>query len=222
MKTLKNSITLAMTGASGAHYGLRLLQLLTQNGIAVHCLLSDAARVVIATEVCLDFPASGSLHEEREKIAAFLCARFGVDGDYLDLPHAHDWFSCVASGSSAPRRMVVCPCSMGSLAAIAHGMSDNLIERAADVVLKERGRLILVPREAPLSVIHLQNMLTLAQAGATILPAAPGFYGNPRSIDDLVDSVVQRILDQLDLEIDVTPRWGAQSSATATPAFRRD
>lgn len=222
MNVMKNSVTLALTGASGAQYGLRLLQILTRHNIQVHCLLSDAARVVIATEVCVDFPATVSAGESRERTAEFLATRFGIDTDHLDLPHPRDWFSCVASGSSAPRKMVVCPCSMGSLAAIAHGMSENLIERAADVVLKERGKLVLVPREAPLSVIHLQNMLTLAQAGAVILPAAPGFYSNPRSLDDLVDSVVQRILDQLDLEIEVTPRWGTHSSSTGTPAFRRD
>lgn len=216
---MKNSITLALTGASGAQYGLRLLQILTQHEVRVYCLLSEAAKVVIATEVFPDFPAQPT---QPQQIAHFLEQRLEVNTDYLVLPDNKDWFSCVASGSSAPKKMVVCPCSMGSLAAIAHGMSDNLLERAADVILKERGRLVLVPREAPLSVIHLQNLLTLAQAGAIILPAAPGFYLKPRSIGDLVDSVVQRIIDQLDLDIDVAPRWDAHSSTTDTPAFRRD
>src|SRR3990167_5265661 len=222
MTSRQQSITLAITGASGAQYGLRLLQVLTQHKTTVHCLLSDAARVVIAAEVNADFPARNAMPEPAAATADFLATHMGIDADYLILPDRHDWFSWVASGSSAPRRMVVCPCSMGTLAAIAHGMSDNLIERAADVVIKERGRLVLVPREAPLSVIHLQNMLVLAQAGAVILPAAPGFYAKPQSIADLVDGVVQRILDQLDLDIDIATRWVAGASATTTPAFRRD
>lgn len=210
------SVTLALTGASGAQYGLRLLQVLTQHGVFVHCLLSEAARVVIATEVCADIPA------QADALPAFLAERFGVNRDCLSLPAGNDWFSCVASGSSAPRAMVVCPCSMGSLAAIAHGMSDNLIERAADVVLKERGCLILVPRETPLSLIHLQNMVTLTQAGAVILPAAPGFYHRPRTLDDLVDGVVQRILDQLGLQIGVAARWATSAPGTGTPPLSRD
>ena len=108
--------------------------------------------------------------------------------------------------------MVICPCSMGTLAAIAHGTSDNLIERAADVVLKERGRLIVVARETPLSQIHLQNMLTLTQAGAIIMPATPGFYHRPEHLDDLVDGMVQRILDQLPFDIRIAPRWGDSST----------
>lgn len=197
------AITLAITGASGAQYGLRLLQALSQHQVTVHCLLSDAAKVVIRTEVHADFP------DARDDIAAFLAQHWQVDTDYVTFPAARDWHSIVASGSSAPRQMVICPCSMGTLAAIAHGLSDNLIERAADVVLKERGRLILVPRETPLSMIHLQNMLALTQAGAVILPAAPGFYLQPQSIDDLVDSLVQRILDQLDMTVTLASRWGA-------------
>ncbi|HBO93998.1 MAG TPA: aromatic acid decarboxylase, partial [Gammaproteobacteria bacterium] len=110
--------------------------------------------------------------------------------------------------SSAPKQMVVCPCSMGTLSAIACGASNNLIERAADVVLKENGKLILVPRETPLSTIHLSNMLTLSQYGATILPAMPSFYSNPKTIDDLLDTVVQRILDHIVLPIRVSRPWG--------------
>lgn len=117
----------------------------------------------------------------------------------------------MASGSAAPSKMVVCPCSTGTLSSIAIGASDNLIERAADVVLKERGQLILVPREMPLSSIHLENMLKLSQMGATIMPAAPGFYHNPKTIDDLVDFVVARILDHLGIEQSLVARWGYQS-----------
>ena len=198
---MQNAITLAITGASGAQYGLRLLQVLTQSQVPVHCLLSPAAKVVIQAEVDAEFPT------QHDATADFLRQRFAIDSEYVNLPEARDWFSVVASGSSAPKKMVICPCSMGSLAAIAHGLSDNLIERAADVVLKERGTLVLVPRETPLSVIHLQNMLQLAQAGAVIVPAAPGFYMQPQTIADLVDALVQRILDQLGIAVPLSPRW---------------
>jgi len=120
-----------------------------------------------------------------------------------------EWTSPVASGSNAPRSMVICPCSTGTLSAIAHGGCDNLIERAADVMLKERRQLIFVPREAPYSSIHLQNMLTLSQMGAVILPASPGFYHQPKSVDDMIDFVVARILDQLGIEQALVPRWGS-------------
>jgi len=203
IRAMSSSLTLAITGASGAQYGLRLLQVLTRHRITVHCLLSEAASVVIRTEVSADFPASANA------IPDFFYERFGVNPDYAIFPAAKDWFSCVASGSSAPRSMVICPCSMGTLAAIAHGLSDNLIERAADVVLKERGKLIVVPRETPLSLIHLQNMLTLTQAGAMVLPAAPGFYQQPRTLEDLIDSLVQRILDQLGIAITLAAPWGS-------------
>lgn len=200
--TSKPAITLAITGASGAQYGLRLLQVLTREKVLVHCLFSDAAKVVIRAEVNAAFPI------QHEAIGSFLADQFAVDTRYAIFPETRDWFSCVASGSSAPRCMVICPCSMGTLAAIAHGLSDNLIERAADVILKERGKLIVVPRETPLSQIHLQNMLTLTQAGAIILPAAPGFYQQPQTIADLVDGLVQRILDQLGIGTTLAPRWG--------------
>jgi len=120
------------------------------------------------------------------------------------------WFSPVASGSAAPKLMVVFPCSTVTLAAISQGMSDNLIERAADVVIKERGQLILVPRETPYSTIHLQNMLTLSQMGVTIMPASPGFYHNPESINDLIDFMVGRLLDHIGIDQKIMPRWGYQ------------
>ena len=119
-----------------------------------------------------------------------------------------EWFSPVASGAAAPKQMGVCPCSMGTVSAIANGASDNLLERAADVVIKERGQLILVPRESPFSAIHLENMLKLARLGVTIMPAAPGFYHEPKSIEDLVDFMVARILDHLGVEHELTRRWG--------------
>ena len=195
-------VTLAITGASGAPYALRLLENLLARRQEVLLLISSAARVVFATEEDLKLPANP------QALQHFLCDRFQVSEAQLKVYGKEEWFSPVASGSAAPKRMVVCPCSTGTLSAIAHGASDNLIERAADVVLKERGQLILVPREMPFSSIHLQNMLTLSQAGATIMPAAPGFYHQPKSINDLVDFVVARILDHLQLGQDLVPRWG--------------
>lgn len=196
------AITLAITGASGAPYALRLLELLLAQRQQVHVLISSAARVVFATEVNWQLPAAP------QAMGDALREHFGVSAEQLQVYGKEQWFSPVASGSAAPKRMVVCPCSTGTLAAIAQGASDNLIERAADVVLKERGQLILVPRETPFSAIHLENMLKLSRLGVTIMPAAPGFYHQPQSIDDLVDFVVARILDHLGLEQKIQPKWG--------------
>ncbi|EGR0364008.1 UbiX family flavin prenyltransferase [Vibrio cholerae] len=196
------TITLAWTGASGAPYGLRLLQCLLASDYQVYLLISSAARVVLATEHGLKLPANP------EAAQAALVKHLGCASDKLVVCGKEDWFSPVASGSAAPKQMVVCPCSAGSVAAIAHGMSDNLIERAADVVLKERGQLLLVVRETPFSTLHLENMLKLSHMGVTIMPAAPGFYHQPQSIDDLVDFMVARILDHLGIEQTLVPRWG--------------
>ena len=198
----KQEITLAFTGASGAPYGWRLLEQLLVQGIRVHLLISSAARVVFATEHNIQLPASA------ENCSRQLQQHFGCDATQLTVYGKDDWFSPVASGSAAPRQMVICPCSTGTVSSIATGASDNLIERAADVVIKERGQLILVPRESPLSAIHLQNLLTLATLGVTIMPAAPGFYHQPASISDLVDFMVARILDHLKLPHQLTQRWG--------------
>ena len=139
---------------------------------------------------------------------AYFAQRFGARPGQLIAFGREEWFAPVASGSNPPDAMVVCPCSMGTLAAIAQGMSDNLIERAADVMLKESRKLVLVPRETPLSAIHLENMLRLARAGAVVLPANPGFYHHPRRVEDLVDFVVARVLDQLRIAHALMPRWG--------------
>lgn len=195
-------ITLAITGASGAPYGLRLLEVLLAADYQVYLLISSAGRVVLATELDLQVPANPQSATE------FLSEKYQANEGQLIVCGKEEWFSPVASGSAAPKHMVICPCSAGSVSAIATGASNNLIERAADVVIKERGQLILVPREMPLSSIHLQNMLTLSQAGATIMPAAPGFYHNPESIDDLVNFVVARILDHLGIEQSLMARWG--------------
>ncbi|WP_305464285.1 flavin prenyltransferase UbiX [Photobacterium leiognathi] len=195
-------ITLAWTGASGAPYGLRLLECLLAADYQVYLLISSAARVVLATEHGLKLSASPD--KAREQLVEHL----HCDADKLIVCGKDDWFSPVASGSAAPKKMIVCPCSAGSLASIAYGMSDNLIERAADVVIKERGQLLLVVRETPFSTIHLENMLKLSKLGVTVMPAAPGFYHQPQSIDDLIDFMVARILDHLGVEQGLVPRWG--------------
>lgn len=196
------SITLAWTGASGAPYGLRLLQCLLAADYTVYLLISSAARVVLATEHELKLPSGPQV--AKEKLVEYL----NCDAQKLVVCGKEDWFSPVASGSAAPKQMIVCPCSAGSVAAIAHGMSDNLIERAADVVMKERGQLLLVVRETPFSTLHLENMHKLSQMGVTIMPAAPGFYHQPQSIDDLIDFMVARILDHLGIDQTLVPRWG--------------
>ncbi|GLX78024.1 flavin prenyltransferase UbiX [Thalassotalea insulae] len=202
MSEFKQKITVAVTGASGSLYALRLIECLLAANVQVYLLCSSAARVVFDTEVGLKLPSAP------EKISQLLTEKFNAKPEQIIAYGKEQWFSPVASGSAAPKKMVVCPCSTGTLAAISQGMSDNLIERAADVVLKERGQLILVPRETPFSTIHLQNMLTLSQMGATIMPAAPGFYHNPESINDLVDFIVGRLLDHLEIEQSIMPRWG--------------
>lgn len=197
-------ITLAITGASGSAYALRLLECLVAANYQVYVLYSSAARVVFDTEVDLKLPSSP------EKASHMLVDKFNAKPEQIIVFGKEQWFSPVASGSAAPKDMIVCPCSMGTLAAISQGMSDNLIERAADVVIKERGNLIIVPRETPFSTIHLKNMLTLSQMGITIMPAAPGFYHQPQSINDLIDFMVGRILDHLNIEQSIMPRWGYQ------------
>lgn len=199
----KKTITLALTGASGLVYGLRLLECLLAHGLNVQVLSSQAAHVVAAQELGLTLPARPA------ELESWLRERYPQGRGTLRVYGREDWFAPIASGSGASEAMVVCPCSMGTLAAIAHGLSDNLIERAADVMLKENRKLILVPRETPFSALHLENMLKLARLGVTILPANPGFYHHPKRIEDLVDFVVARILDQLGIQSDLVRRWGA-------------
>ena len=199
----QNHIILALTGASGAPYALRLLELLLKAGVRVDLIFSKAAQMVLAMESALEIPA------RPQEVAALFQAQHGVTPDQLRVYGREDWLAPAASGSHTARAMVVCPCTMGTLAAIATGMSDNLIARAADVMIKERRQLLLVPRETPFSAIHLEHMLKLSQLGVTILPANPGFYYKPTSIADLVDFVVARILDHLQVEHSLLPRWGA-------------
>jgi 4-hydroxy-3-polyprenylbenzoate decarboxylase len=200
----EKQITLAITGASGSAYALRLLECLVAANYQIYLLCSSAAKVVFDTEVGLKVPSSP------DAASKFFVDKFNAKAEQIIVFGKEQWFSPVASGSAAPKLMVVCPCSTGTLAAISQGMSDNLIERAADVVIKERGQLILVVRETPYSTIHLQNMLTLSQMGVTIMPASPGFYHNPESINDLIDFMVGRILDHLGVDQNIMPRWGYQ------------
>ena len=202
MSNFKGKITLAITGASGSAYAMRLLECLVAANYQIYVLCSSAARVVFDTEIDLKLPSSP------DAASSFFSEKFNAKPEQITVFGKEQWFSPVASGSSAPKQMIICPCSTGTLAAISQGMSDNLIERAADVVIKERGQLILVPRETPFSTIHLQNMLSLSQMGVTIMPAAPGFYHKPQSIDDLIDFMVGRMLDHLGIEQKIMPRWG--------------
>ena len=201
-----DTITLAVTGASGSLYALRLLECLVAANYQVFFLFSSAARVVFDTEVGLKLPSAP------DAAGAILTEKFNGKEEQIKVFGKEQWFSPVASGSAAPKKMIVCPCSTGTLAAISQGMSDNLIERAADVVIKERGQLIILPRETPFSTIHLQNMLPLSQMGVTIMPLAPGFYHQPESINDLIDFMVGRVLDHLAIEQTIMPRWGYQKS----------
>jgi flavin prenyltransferase len=201
------SITLALTGASGMPYGVRLLECLLGAGIRVNLLFSQAAQIVASQEMGLALPA-------RAKDAAkFFSLRSNVPPGQLVAYGREEWFAPIASGSNPADAMVVCPCSMGTLAAIAAGLSTNLIQRAADVTLKEARKLVLVPRETPLSAIHLENMLKLSRAGAIILPANPGFYHRPNTAQQLVDFVVARILDQIGVEHGLMPRWGEPNTS---------
>lgn len=195
-------IVVAITGASGFQYGLRLLQCLVAAEQSCYVVVSRAALKVAEVESGLSF--SSDMTELQQQLIAHCNAKPGQ----LQLFDREDWMAPPASGSGRWRSMVVCPCSTGTLSAIATGASNNLIERAADVAIKERKKLILVPRETPLSAIHLENMLKLSQLGAVILPASPGFYQRPQSVGDMIDFIVARILNQLGMEQTLLPGWG--------------
>jgi len=202
----ESTITLAITGASGAAYGLRLLEQLIVAKQTVYLLVSQPAHLVIGMETDL------KLSSRPTEMQAFLSERYQTAPGQLQVFGREQWTAPIASGSAVSKAMVVCPCTSGTLAAIASGLSRSLIERAADVVLKEQRQLILVHRETPLSVIHLENMLRLAKMGALILPANPGFYHRPRNVSELIDFIVARILDHLDIAHTLLPRWGNEIS----------
>ena len=195
-------ILIAVTGASGSAYALRLGQALIAAGVGADFIFSKAALLVLATETQLTLPAKPQA-QARE-----LQKYFGCGEDDVRVYGREDWMAPWASGSGQPGPVVICPCSTGTLSAVATGASNNLTERAADVALKERRKLILVPRETPFSEIHLTNMLTLTRMGATVMPACPGFYHDPKSINDLIDFIVARILSQLGIDHTLMPRWG--------------
>lgn len=192
---MTHPIVLALTGASGAVYGVRLLEVLSRQQVPVWLITSEHGMRLLREEVGIK-----SLDGLKE-------ATGGNWGSVTVFPD-EDRGAKPASGSQRTSGMVVCPCSMGTVAAIANGTSRSLVERAADVTLKERRKLILVPRETPLSLVHLRNLVAVAEAGAVVVPAAPGFYHRPTRVSELVDFIVQRILDQLGLDMEIARRWG--------------
>src|SRR5215217_539451 len=194
-----NDLVVALTGASGAPYGVRLLQVLLAAGRTVHLSISPAAVEVMQRE--LDRTIRLDRFDPRELLG-------DVAADRLRYHHFMDFRAGIASGSFLTGGMVICPCSMGTVAAIAHGLSQNLIHRAADVHLKERRKLVLVPRETPLGVVQLRNLTACAEAGAVVLPAMPGFYTRPRALQDCLDFIVARVCDQLGVEHGLLRRWG--------------
>jgi len=188
-------------------YGLRLIECLVQAGVHVGLLYTQAAHVVAKQELDLLLPARATDAER------YFSERYHAAPGQLRAYGREDWYAPVASGSNPSEAMVICPCSMGTLASVAAGLSENLIERAADVMLKEKRKLVIVPRETPFSGVHLENMLRLAHAGAVILPANPGFYHRPQKIEALIDFIVARILDHLAVPHALMARWGRDSSA---------
>lgn len=196
------TIAVAFTGASGSAYGLRLVECLVEAGARVYLLVSPAGQVVLQMESGLNAPSRPAEAEP------FFSRYFGAAPGQIRVFGRQQWTAPVASGTSPPDGMAICPCTTGTLGNIAAGISTCLIDRAADVVLKEGRKLILVVRETPLSAIHLENMLRLARAGAVIMPASPGFYFNPTEIGDIVDFMVARVLDQLGVPHQLTSRWG--------------
>lgn len=191
---MTNPVVVAITGASGAAYGVRLLEVLARNRVPVWLIVSSHGARLLKAECDI-----ASIEDLQAATGGdWSAVRHFPDGDRGGLP---------ASGSQKTAGMVVCPCSMGTVAAIAGGTSRSLIERAADVTLKERRRLILVPRETPLSLVHLRNLVTATEAGAVVLPAAPGFYHRPTAVGQLVDFIVQRVLDLLGIDLSIAPRW---------------
>jgi flavin prenyltransferase len=201
---MKRHYSVAITGASGAVYGVRLIRELLSAGYRLSILISSSGFTVLQEEMGLDWCG------DEEAVNAHLRGYFKSGHDNLTFYADNNFHSPLASGSAAPEAMIVAPCSMGSLARIAAGLSGTLLERAADVMIKEGKPLLLLPRETPFSAIHLENMLKLARLGVRIIPAMPGFYGHPQTIDDIVNFVVGKLLDQLGVEHSLYKRWGAE------------
>ncbi len=202
MPAVHKTIILAYTGASGMPYGIRLLEMLLAEGVRVYLLYSQVAQIVAQQEMKLALPSRAKEAEE------FFSCHFNATEGQLRVYGREEWFAPIASGSNPADSMVICPCTMGTVADIASGLSKKLIGRAADVMLKENRQLILVPREMPFSIIHLENMLRLARNGVVIMPANPGFYHHPENVQQMIDFVVARILDHLGIAHKLMPRWG--------------
>ncbi len=200
--TGNKQIALALTGASGAPYSQRLLEVLLGQGITVHLMISAAARIVFSDELDWKLPARAG------DVQKMLVEEFQCEPELLNVYGEQQWSSPLASGSHQIETMIICPCTMGTLSAIACGSSDNLINRAADVMIKENRKLIIVPRESPFSAIHLENMLKLSRLGVCILPPSPGFYFKPTELSEVIDFVVAKLLDQAKIEHDLIRRWG--------------
>ena len=198
-------LVLAITGASGSAYGLRLLEVLLRAGRTVHLVISPAAAEVFDRELGRSIPLDPNSFDPAILLGP---AAAGLDFDRLKYHNYRNFQAGIASGSFLTGGMVICPCSMGTIAAIAHGMSQNLIHRAADVHLKEKRKLIVVPRETPLGLVQLKNLVAIAEAGAVVLPAMPAFYTLPQTVGDMVDFVVARICDQLGVGSGLAKRWG--------------
>ncbi len=205
-----DDLVVGLTGASGALYGVRLIDALLAAGRTVHVTASPSAAVVFQTELGLSFSLEKMTREsfELDKILGDRCLSSVSQSGELVYHHYQNFMVGIASGSFRTAGMAICPCSMGTLGSLAHGLSNNLIHRAADVHLKEKRKLVLVPRETPLGTIQLDNMRILSSAGAVILPAMPGFYHQPQSILDLIDFVVARVCDHLDVPHQLSRRWG--------------
>ncbi|MCB1773114.1 MAG: UbiX family flavin prenyltransferase [Gammaproteobacteria bacterium] len=202
MSNTNQPIAVAWTGASGIQYGLRLVECLVGAGREVQLMVSQAAQVVISMETDLELPGRTA------EMQAFLADHYDAQPGQLRVFGRQQWTAPVASGSNPPQALVICPCTTGTLASVANGICEDLIDRAADVALKEQRKLILVVRETPFSAIHLENMLRLARAGAVIMPANPGFYFKPSKVSELVDFMVARVLDHLDVPHQLGQRWG--------------
>lgn len=201
-----NDLVLGITGASGAPYAVRLLEVLVRTGRRVYVTASPAAVQVFRAEFGVEIDLT------RFRVADLLPPDIEADADRLIVyHHFQDFQAGIASGSFRTGGMVICPCSMGTVAAVAHGLSDNLIHRAADVHLKERRKLVLVPRETPLGLIQLRNLATCTEAGAVVLPAMPAFYTRPATVRDMIDFIVGRICDQLGVEHTLLRRWGGET-----------
>ncbi len=203
------TITLALTGASGMQYALRLMECLIQANCQVYTIMSRPAQIVMGLDTHWPVPKTTAELEQQFSEA------YNAKAGQIKAFGREQWTAPVASGSGLADAMVVCPCTTGTLSAIACGSSNNLIERAADVCLKESRKLILMPREMPLSAIHLENMLKLARLGVVIMPPNPGFYQHPKTIDDLIDFVVARVLDQLKIKHELVAPWGSNISKGA-------